>query len=162
MKVKIKDAKIKNLGSRDQESIQFNDNGDAHETEISGNYVEKCANKVIKVKGSDKMKIKKNSMWKNKGSNIVLENTKDINVEGNIIQDVDSNKFNEKDKEPAAIILEQSSDSLKDNKIRNSHDGIKISSVKNDKFNTITGNKVHNVDNSALEIDNKESLATGE
>lgn len=128
---------------------------------MSGNFIEDLENKVLLVEGTNQVGIKKNSLWGNKGNNIVLKNTKDVKVEGNTVQDVKPSNFDEEDKKPAGILIEQSSNTLKDNKVRTSHDGIKIRSYKNKGFNTIENNNVTNVDNNALEIDNVESEATG-
>lgn len=102
----IKDCKIKSLGGRNHKSIQFNDNGDVSESEISGNYIEDMKNEVISVDKTNKLNIKKNTMCGNKGNNIVLKRSKDINVESNTIQDVRPNSLSEENRSPAGIVVE--------------------------------------------------------
>ncbi len=104
---------------------------------MSGNFITELENKVVLVEGTNQVGIKKNCLWGNKGSNIVLKGSKDVNVEGNTIQDVKPSNFDEDDKKPAGILVEQSANTLKDNKVRTSHDGIKIRSYKNKAFNQI-------------------------
>lgn len=123
--------------------------------------MEGMENKVVLVEGTGQVGIKKNCLWGNKGNNIVLKGTKDVTVEGNTVQDVKPSNLEEEDKKPAGILVEQSAGTLKENKVRTSHDGIKISSYKNKGFNQIEDNKVANVENNALEIDNRDSQATG-
>jgi hypothetical protein len=87
-----------------------------------------------------------------------LKNTEDNEVDDNLILEVLSSTLkDENDKNPSGIFSEQSATSIKRNKVMNSYNGIKLSSLDNSRFDNLDDNFVANVENNGLEIDNTDT-----
>lgn len=158
MTANIEDSELSQLGNTKEESIQFKMNKDISKSKIEGNLMKDMQNRGVSVEGSNQLKIKNNTMFQNKGINVYLKNTEDNQVDDNLILEVLSSTLKgENDKNPSGIFSEQSATSIKGNKVMNSYNGIKLSSLDNSRFDNLDDNLVANVENNGLEIDNTDT-----
>lgn len=133
-------------------------NKDIKSSKMEGNLMKDMQNRCVSVEGSNQLKIKKNTMFQNKGINVYLENSEDTQVEDNLVLEVlSSNLKGKQDKQPSGIYSKQSAANIKRNKVMNSYNGIKLSSKDNSRFDHLDDNLVANVDNNGLEIDNTDT-----